>query len=106
MRHHGVRRVFVGLILAFPLLLSVVAASPNQGVLSGAVQAGLPVVAVELVLVGGLLFVRRERRRLLVELDAARTAMSPGRTVVSRPSPALVKAQGATWRPVSGSPGV
>lgn len=100
MRHTWVRRVFIGLILAFPLLMSVAAAPTERGV-----RSALPIVAVELVLVGGLLFARRERRRLLVELEAARTA-APRRVVVSRPSAALVNSKPAAWRSISGSPGV
>ena len=102
MHHQWVRRVFVGLILAFPLLISVVAA-PSPGSVSRGLQAVMPIVAVETVLVGGLVFARRERRRLLVELDAART--SPNR-IASRPSAALVKTKAPAWRSVSGSPGL
>ncbi|WP_406698865.1 hypothetical protein V5E97_08265 [Singulisphaera sp. Ch08] len=102
MRNQWARRVIVSLILAFPLLLSV-AASTTPVSFARRLEAASPIVAVETVLVGGLLFARRERRRLLVELDAARTM--PVRAI-SRPSGALVNTKAHAWRSVSGSPGV
>ena len=54
MRDRQVRLVFLGLILAFPLLLG---ASSSSG-------AG-PVFGVEAVVVLGLMFASRERRRIL-----------------------------------------
>lgn len=102
MRNHWARRVAVGLILAFPLLLSVVA-SPTPLSLARGLEAAPPILAVETVLVGGLLVARRERRRLLVELDAARTMAT---RAASCPSGALVKTNTPAWRSVSGSPGV
>jgi hypothetical protein len=57
----------VGLVLVFPLLVSAVATGTPR------ISAGSPVLAVEMLLVGGLVFAGRERRRLLVELEAGRT---------------------------------
>src|SRR5262245_3545907 len=78
MRHRWARRVVLGSILAFPLLISAVASpstssSPQAGRFVRGFSVGVPVVVVELVLVGGVIFATRERRRLQVELDAART---------------------------------
>ena len=102
MRNQWTRRIVVSLILAFPLLLSVVA-SPTPVSFARGLEAASPILAVETVLVGGLLFARRERRRLVVELEAARTVAT---RAVSRPSGALVKTNAPAWRSVSGSPGV
>ncbi|SIO28554.1 hypothetical protein SAMN05444166_3497 [Singulisphaera sp. GP187] len=101
MRNPWARRVSVSLILAFPLLLSLVATPSPVSFVRG-VEGVLPIVAVETVLVGGLLVARRERRRLLVELEAARNLPRH----ISRPAGALVKAKAAAWRSVSSSPGV
>lgn len=63
MRNQWARGVVLGLVLAFPVLMSATA---------GSITTVAPVLAVETVLVGGLVFASRERRRLLVEMDAAR----------------------------------
>jgi hypothetical protein len=59
------RLVVLGLILAFPVLI--VASSPASASWSGST---LPVFAVELMLIGGLVFAARERRRLLTGQEA------------------------------------
>ncbi len=80
MRNSWARRVVLGLILAFPLMMVAVAspsADPNPGRFFRSFSAVMPVFAVEMVLVGGMVFAVRERRRLHVEMDAARTKPTP-----------------------------
>lgn len=73
MRNRWARRVCVGLILAFPVLMTVAASSAVPAEAARGARGLAPVVAVEALLIGGLVFAGRERRRLLVEMDAART---------------------------------
>lgn len=97
MRNRWARRVVVGLVLAFPLAISAVASpspSPTAGRLLRGFSVGTPVVAVEMVLLGGLVFAGRERRRLLVEMDAARTRPREAHTF----TPAMVSGTKAPAR--------
>ncbi|MHC5542641.1 hypothetical protein ACYOEI_30820 [Singulisphaera rosea] len=86
MRKLWVQRVFVGLILAFPLLMS---GTWTQSL--GQTSAFLPmipaVLAVEMFLVGGLVLGLRERRRLFANLELVRAGMDKS---ARRPSGALV----------------
>jgi|GEM_PF-5662446 len=72
MQNRWVARVFLGLIFVFPLL-----ASAQSAVWTGPVRNRLgnlaPVLAVEAFLVAGSIFAFRERRRLVAELEVART---------------------------------
>jgi hypothetical protein len=63
----------VGLILAFPVLMAAAASSAVSGEAARGVRGFAPVVAVEAMMIGGLVFAGRERRRLLAEMDAVRT---------------------------------
>jgi hypothetical protein len=67
-RRRRVRVVFVGLILAFPVLMMLAGRRTSTSTVRAAV---LPVVAVEAVLIIGLAVVARERRRLLAERAGA-----------------------------------
>jgi len=106
MRNRWTRRLFVGLILAFPLLITLVSSTSSDQLNSTSEisQAVLPVAAVEAVLVGGITFAARERQRLRVELDAVR---GTPRWIISRPASTLTKSkQTSAWQSVSGTPGV
>ncbi len=61
MRNQWGLGVVVGLILAFPLLLCLVALAPFD-FSDKPTRGGSPLIAVETVVVGGLLFARRERQ--------------------------------------------
>src|SRR5258708_2393027 len=97
MRNRWARWAVLGLIFVFPLLI-VAASAEGQGSLRRTLRAGSPIVAVEMVLLGGMVFASRERRRLLVELDAARTR-SRG---VGSPSAALAGLKAPVRRSVPG----
>jgi hypothetical protein len=98
MRNRWARWVVLTLIVAFPLLLSAASAQGQGGGFPRTLRASAPILAVEMVLVGGLVFASRERRRLLVELDAAR---SRPRSIAS-PSAALTGLKMPTRRSVTG----
>ena len=89
MRHRGSRVVVLGLILAFPILVHTVSA-PGFGGVAGLFSAGSPLLGVEMLLVGGLVFASRERRRLFLLVDNAR--LGSGTVPVPAPAPHLASA--------------
>jgi hypothetical protein len=91
MRDRRVRLAFLGLILAFPFLI--VGVSPRgSGRPSGLASEALPLLAVEVLLVGGLAFAARERIHLLARAPSAH-----------RPTPILRRhlAESRVARPVT-----
>lgn len=72
MQSRWARRVVLALVLVFPIAITATSARPSAGAARG-LRASLPIVAVEMVLVGGMVFAARERSRLLVEMEAVRT---------------------------------
>src|SRR5262245_40388163 len=98
MRNRWARGLVVGLIFVFPLMIAVVSARGHGGGFPRTLRASAPILAVETVLLGGLVFASRERRRLLVELDAARTRPSS----VATPAPALAGLRASARRFVPG----
>jgi hypothetical protein len=70
MRNPWVRRVFVGLIFAFPLLIGL-ASSRSLSRFGRELQGGSPIILVESVLLTGMVFATRQRRKLLVAIEAA-----------------------------------
>jgi hypothetical protein len=92
------RWIVLGLIFAFPFMLVAASARGQGGGFPRTLRASLPIVAVEVVLLGGLVFASRERRRLLVELDAARSRPRS----VAGPSAALTGLRLPTRRSVTG----
>jgi hypothetical protein len=101
MRNRWVRRAFLGLVLVFPILISAVS-SHSLGRAVRGFRMGSPIMAVEMLLVGGLVFASRERSRLLVEIDAARTTP---RRLASRPPVALAGLKAPAKHTVFGSRG-
>lgn len=75
MRDPRARMALIGLILAFPLVMTVL--SPARPAVR---DVALPLFAVEAVLVGGLMVAGRERLRLHAERTAA--AAAPARRAV------------------------
>lgn len=86
MRKLWVQRVFVGLILAFPLLMSGTW-TLSLGQTSALLQMVPAIVAVEMILVAGLVVGTKERRRLFANLELVRAGMEES---ARRPSGALV----------------
>jgi hypothetical protein len=71
MRDVRIRKAFLGLILAFPFLI-VLVSGPSSGRpvrLWG--SDGGPLLAVEVLLIGGLVYASRERARLLSRIGVA-----------------------------------
>jgi hypothetical protein len=85
MRNRWVRTVFLGLILTFPMMIFVASA---RSLTRAARELGssTTVIAVELMLVGGMIFAVRERRRLLGDLAQAQSRST---WVVAHPSTAV-----------------
>jgi hypothetical protein len=96
MRNPWVRRVFLGLIFVFPLLIGL-ASSRSLRHPSRGISLGSPIVVVEGVVLCGVVFAGRERRRLLVALEEAGTRPDP---TLAPPSPALAGSKGVVRQPV------
>jgi hypothetical protein len=80
MRDRRVRLVFLGLILAFPLMMIGVAPAASGRTSGGVASEGWPLLSVELLLVGGLVFAGRQRVRLLAgAATAPRSALHHSR---------------------------
>lgn len=93
MRDRHVRRIVLGLILVFPVLVTWMSPAPPSGVRARGVQALLPLAAVEVVLVAGLYGASRMRQSLLAGRgDLAcepRKSLTPAHFVPSTTSPVL-----------------
>ncbi len=83
MQNRWVARTFVGMIFVFPLIASALTAAPT-----GMLQAVAPVLGVETFLVAGTFFAFRERRKLVSELEVARTRFA-NRTTTYATTPTL-----------------
>ena len=89
MRNRGLGLAFLAMIFVFPLLVSAVSPRP-LGRSQRELRAGIPVLGTEMVLLGGLIYANRERRRLLeleLALELERGETDRPRSDLSRPHP-------------------
>ncbi|WP_422923998.1 hypothetical protein [Singulisphaera sp. PoT] len=85
MQNRWVARVFLGLIFAFPLLASALA-TPSLGTATALMKVLPAVGLVETFLIVGSFYATRQRRRLVADLEVARTQLAPS---APRTTPAL-----------------
>jgi hypothetical protein len=77
MRDRRVRLLFLGLILAFPMLISALATEGPRSS-RGSIFPTVFLSWIEIVIVAGLLFVGQQRRRLLADRREAPSPPRPG----------------------------